>query len=53
MESRTDAAADQAEEVLDRSAATTLRDEHFDRVLDTLDAPYVPNAALQRAAARR
>jgi uncharacterized protein (DUF1778 family) len=48
-----DAAADRAEEVLDRSAATALRDEHFDRVLDALDAPYMPNAALQRAAARR
>jgi uncharacterized protein (DUF1778 family) len=47
-----DAAADRAEEVLDRSAATTMRDEHFDRVLEALDAPYVPNAALQRAARR-
>jgi uncharacterized protein (DUF1778 family) len=48
-----DAAADRAEEVLDRSAATVLRDEHFDRVLDALDEPHVPNAALQRAAGRR
>lgn len=48
-----DAAADRAEQVLDQAAATVLRDEHFDRVLEALDAPYVPNAALQRAAARR
>jgi uncharacterized protein (DUF1778 family) len=47
-----DAAADRAEEVLDRSTATALRDEHFDRVLDALDAPYAPNAALRRAAGR-
>jgi uncharacterized protein (DUF1778 family) len=48
-----DAAADRAEEVLDRSTTTALQDEHFNRVLDALDAPYVPNAALQRAARRR
>ena len=48
-----DAAADRAEEVLDRSTTTALQDEHFDRVLDALDAPYAPNAALRRAADRR
>lgn len=48
-----DAAADRAEQVLDQAAATVLRDEHFERVLEALDTPYVPNAALQRAAERR
>lgn len=48
-----DAAAAHAREVLDQSAATELDDQHFDRVLQALDAPYEPNAALQRAAANR
>ncbi len=47
-----DAAADRAEEVLDRSAATALRDEQFARVLNALVALYAPNAALRRAAGR-
>jgi uncharacterized protein (DUF1778 family) len=45
-----DAAADRAEEVLDRASANLSCDEHVDRALDV---PYVPNVALQRAAGRR
>jgi uncharacterized protein (DUF1778 family) len=48
-----DAATAHAREVLDRSAATEIDAEHFDRVLQALDAPYQPNAALRRAAANR
>ncbi|MEV4421244.1 DUF1778 domain-containing protein [Patulibacter sp. NPDC049589] len=48
-----DAAAARAQEVLAQNAATELEAQHFDRVLQALDAPYEPNAALQRAAANR
>lgn len=47
-----DAAAARAREVVDRSAVTALDDERFDQMLEALDGPYVPNAALRRAAQR-
>lgn len=48
-----DAAAARAQDVLDRTSVTALDEEHFERLLDALDAPYAPNHALQHAAANR
>lgn len=45
-----DAASAHARQVLDRSSATELDAQCFDRVLEALDASYEPSPALQRAA---
>lgn len=48
-----EAADRKADAVLDQASVTALTDEHFTRLSEALDAPYVPNAALQRAANAR
>ncbi len=47
-----EAAAERAEEVVAEANTTTVSPDFFDRMLDALDQPPIPNAALRRARRR-
>jgi uncharacterized protein (DUF1778 family) len=47
-----DAASERAEQVIAPASATVVPSDFFDRLREALDAPAVPNPALQRRSQR-